>query len=536
MTKSKTNLIITLLGICLAFIIVFQLYWINNAIAVKEKQFERTVNDVLTRVVDKLQTHQTVAFINNKIGPCQNIFDSLIVVGDIVKDSLKEAIKEIKKDEKIRKHKQNNDIKITINRDEQNNNCMAKVIDLTNINDSMARTMVILNNVADSISYKVKEAMIKVKESKFLQVMDKMILEYTTEELPVEKKISCQSTDSILKMELKNKDIDLPYEFAIVNGNNNEVSPVRSSGFNKEMLDTRFRVDLFPDEITEKSTELLMLFFPSKNNFILRSLWLVLLAALVFTLVIILTFAYTIKIILYQKKLSDIKTDFINNMTHEFKTPIATISLAVDSIANPKVIEDKGQILNYARIIKEENSRMNSHVEQVLQMALLDKKDLELNFEKTDVNDVILMAVEKVKLQISSRDGTVNVRMNASQSLVNADAGQLLNVFINLLDNAIKYSVDDPDITIETGNKGNTVTVCFSDKGIGLNREQQTKIFEKFYRVATGNVHNVKGFGLGLSYAKAIILAHGGSISVSGEPGKGSTFEILLPVIIKDNF
>jgi two-component system phosphate regulon sensor histidine kinase PhoR len=130
----------------------------------------------------------------------------------------------------------------------------------------------------------------------------------------------------------------------------------------------------------------------------------------------------------------------------------------------------------------------------------------------------------------------VNVRMNASQSLVNADAGQLLNVFINLLDNAIKYSVDDPDITIETGNKGNTVTVCFSDKGIGLNREQQTKIFEKFYRVATGNVHNVKGFGLGLSYAKAIILAHGGSISVSGEPGKGSTFEILLPVIIKDNF
>ncbi len=535
MTKAKISVIIALLGLCLAGIIFFQLYWVNNAIDVKEKQFERTVNDVLTRAVDKMQTHHTVAFINSKVGPCVSIFDSLIMVNDIVKDSLKCAIKQVSKHNIKKNYKKKSNIEITINSEQKNNSCNTQIINISDIEDSVAKGMLILNTVTDTINKKVKEALVKVKETKLLQVMDKMIMEYTTEDLPIEKKLSVQSTDSILGAELKNKDIVLPYEFAIVNGDNNEINPTHSAGFTDKMLDTRFQVNLFPDEITDKRTDLLLLYFPSKSNFILKSLWLSLLSVLIFTMVIIATFYFTIRIILQQKKVSEIKTDFINNMTHEFKTPIATISLAVDSITNPKVIEDKEQILNYARIIKEENNRMNTHVEQVLQMALLDKKDLDLRLEPSDIHDIILMAIDKVNLQILNTDGTIHNNLKATYSVVNGDVIHLLNVLINLLDNAIKYSIDKPDIAIETINKGNTISITVADKGIGMSKEHQSKIFDKFFRVTTGNIHNVKGFGLGLSYAKAIILAHNGTINVAGEIGKGSAFEIILPIIQNNN-
>jgi len=229
-----------------------------------------------------------------------------------------------------------------------------------------------------------------------------------------------------------------------------------------------------------------------------------------------------------QKKISEIKTDFINNMTHEFKTPLATISIAVDSINNQKIIDSPEKIRNYTRIIREENNRMNSRVEQVLQMSLLDSSEFRLSAHPVDIHPIILKVANQIRLLVDSREGNLQLRLEATHSVVDADEPHFANTIMTLLDNAIKYSPGKPEITVSTKNAGTMIVVSIEDKGIGMTPETQKKIFDKFFRVTSGNIHNVKGFGLGLSYARAIVLAHKGTISVSSEPGKGSRFDICL--------
>jgi len=289
-------------------------------------------------------------------------------------------------------------------------------------------------------------------------------------------------------------------------------------------------VSLFPNDIFSKSDSLL-LYFPDQKSIILRSLSGLMLVSVFFTLIIILSSILGIVTMLRQKKISDIKTDFINNMTHEFKTPIATISIAVDSINNAKVIEEPERIKSFTRIIKEENNRMNARVEQVLQMALLDSSEFRLNLKPVDINSLVAKVAGNIRLQVENREGKLELETGALNPAVEADEIHLSNVIMNLLDNANKYSPGKPEIRITTANRGSSVIITVADKGMGMNAETQHKIFEKFYRLTSGNIHNVKGFGLGLSYARAIVLAHKGEIRVTSEVGKGSTFEVRLPVL-----
>jgi len=233
-----------------------------------------------------------------------------------------------------------------------------------------------------------------------------------------------------------------------------------------------------------------------------------------------------------QKKISDIKTDFINNMTHEFKTPIATISIAADSINNPKVIEEPGRIRDYTKIIKEENQRMNTRVEQVLQMALIDSKDFQLRPAIFDAHELIRRATDHFRLIIARREGILNLNLEAEFSVILADADHFRNVILNLLDNANKYSPVQPEITVHTFNRSDKLFIAIEDKGMGMNPETRRRVFDKFYRFSTGNIHNIKGFGLGLSYVKAIVLSHKGEIYVQSEVGKGSRFEISIPLVM----
>jgi two-component system phosphate regulon sensor histidine kinase PhoR len=249
-----------------------------------------------------------------------------------------------------------------------------------------------------------------------------------------------------------------------------------------------------------------------------------------FTLIILLTFAITIYVILKQKKISEIKTDFINNMTHEFKTPIATISVAVDSIENEKTLANPTHIKYFTDIIRKENIRMNTQVERVLQMSLIDKNDFNLNLQPVDLHRTISRAVENIKIQVEKRNGKIELELNATDFNIKTDEVHLTNIIINLLDNANKYSENAPEIIVKTENTNNGVSIYISDKGIGMSKEHLSKIFEKFYRVTSGNIHNVKGFGLGLSYVKAIVLAMKGKIHAESELGKGSQFEIWLPL------
>ncbi|MCU0410616.1 MAG: HAMP domain-containing histidine kinase, partial [Bacteroidales bacterium] len=241
------------------------------------------------------------------------------------------------------------------------------------------------------------------------------------------------------------------------------------------------------------------------------------------------TFALSLWFIITQKKISEMKSDFINNMTHEFKTPIATISLAADTITNNKVISDEEKVRHFAGMIKKENARMNRQVESILQIATLDRPEVEFDFSETDIHEVITKAIETVGIQVTERGGVIRRHLDAERSVIAGDAEHLRNVIHNLLDNANKYSESAPEITVSTSSDDRGVIIVVEDKGKGMSRAVQSRVFERFYREATGNIHNVKGFGLGLHYAKAITDAHGGNISVESEPGKGSRFSVFLP-------
>ncbi len=262
---------------------------------------------------------------------------------------------------------------------------------------------------------------------------------------------------------------------------------------------------------------------------ILKSLGWMIIGSIAFTLIIIAAFGLTIQTMLNQKKISEIKSDFINNMTHELKTPLATISLAVDAIGNEKVMSDREKIGYFSGIIKEENKRMNKQVESILQSALIEKNEITLKLQSIDVHQVIQHTVDNLQLQLVSKDARVELQLDAAQPVIKADEVHFSNVIFNLLDNAIKYSRQQLEIKISTFNTRKTVVITIADNGIGMSRDTVSRIFEKFYRAHTGNVHNVKGFGMGLSYVKAIIEAHKARIRVESTLGKGSKFTMEFP-------
>ena len=226
------------------------------------------------------------------------------------------------------------------------------------------------------------------------------------------------------------------------------------------------------------------------------------------------------------------KSDFINNMTHEFKTPIATISIASDSILNDKVINQEDKVRFFTGMIKKENLRMNEQVERILQIARLDRKEFEFNFKAVNVHELIEEAIEGIMIQVEKKGGRIETKLEATNPVVTTDPAHFTNLVFNLLDNANKYSPDTPVITVSTINSPVGIYLSVEDKGIGMSKSVQSRIFDKFYRLPSGNIHNVKGFGLGLSYVKAILDANNGSIRVSSEPGKGSKFTVFIPFLI----
>jgi two-component system, OmpR family, phosphate regulon sensor histidine kinase PhoR len=332
----------------------------------------------------------------------------------------------------------------------------------------------------------------------------------------------------LLKEELQNRNIPIRFDFGILNEQCIKYSFRKRRFFT--IGNSEYQVDLYPNAIFSRNLKLAVV-FPGREGFIYRSLNWLLVASLLFSFFILAAFAGSIYYILRQKKISEMKSDFINNMTHEFKTPIATISVAADSINNNKVISNAEKVRYFTGMIKKENARMNRQVEDILTIARLDKKEFEFKWETIDVHDLLKDAMQGIALQVEKREGKIVTKFDALNSSVTTDKIHCTNVFYNLLDNAIKYSAGPPEITISTQNKPKGVLVSFEDKGIGMTKSVQSKIFEKFYRQESGNVHNVKGFGLGLSYAKAVIEANQGTISVQSEPGKGSKFDVFLPFV-----
>jgi two-component system, OmpR family, phosphate regulon sensor histidine kinase PhoR len=337
----------------------------------------------------------------------------------------------------------------------------------------------------------------------------------------------------------KNNLKNFPFEFAVVEGTLNG-RQLLSDNFYNLFTDTIHNTNhaylLAPPSGSNYENlvneEWLNVIVPNQKNIIWKEMFWFIMGAILFTLIITTAFFITIRTLLKQKKLSEIKSDFINNMTHEFKTPLATISLAVDALKNDKVKGNDEKTNYFTNIIKEENKRMNKQVETILQAALLDKQEVQLNLKKLHANDLITLALNNITLQVEEKEGKLDVQFNAEKDMVLADEVHFTNLINNLLDNAVKYSKDNLEIKLSTSNTGNQLKIKIEDNGIGMNKETVNKIFEKFYRAHTGNIHNVKGFGLGLSYVKTMVEAHHGTIKADSVLGKGSTFIITIPLVV----
>ncbi|WP_111628720.1 sensor histidine kinase [Larkinella arboricola] len=361
---------------------------------------------------------------------------------------------------------------------------------------------------------------------------------------PIESRVNRAVLDSLLKQTMEERGITIPFEYGVRTSSGMGVAKPHllfASHSENQLLGKKkiYKATLFPNNFLERGNYVYV-YFPDQQQFILRKMTVILAGSAVLVLVIIACFYVAISTIVRQKKLADIKNDFINNMTHEFKTPISTISLAVEmaqeqlrgGIEKPE--EPTTRLTRYMGIIRDETRRLGTHVEKVLQMALLDrdtagKGGVKLKLSSVNIHDTIGNVLNTIGLQIEQKQGEVHLDFEASEEIVEADEVHLSNILYNLLDNAIKYSPEHPAISIQTRNVENGVSITVADQGIGMTKDQLSRIFEKFYRVPTGNLHDVKGFGLGLSYVKKMVEEHHGSIQVTSQLGKGSSFELILP-------
>jgi two-component system phosphate regulon sensor histidine kinase PhoR len=343
-----------------------------------------------------------------------------------------------------------------------------------------------------------------------------------------ERFITASQLDSLILLELNIRGIDTRFEFGIYNPERDVFLIEKDPGMRKTLIEKGSAARLFVSDIFT-SPEYLLLYFPHEKQFLLTELWGMLLISIILIIVIVYSFTYTITTIFRQKKLSEMKNDFINNMTHEFKTPISTISLACEALSDHDIVRSPKFTESYINIILEENKRLATMAEKILQTAVIEKGQLKMKRERIDLHEVITDVIKNIRIQVEIKDGVIRKQCKATNPVLLGDKVHLTNLVYNLLDNANKYSPRKPVITIRTENTSNGILLTIEDHGIGISKGEQKKIFDKLYRVPTGNIQEVRGFGLGLSYVKAIVEEHHGRISLDSEINKGTIFRVFLP-------
>ncbi len=543
MRKYSLQILVVIMSISLVGIVVVQAFWIKNAIQVKETEYKENVREAIASIIKKIERKQAVVFISENLESfdIQRIENSSIMSKGFVEYFHGDTILHFNTDSF--EYITDNEFKINIasNSTAKTRNEQLKVLRETK-HQKKTNNPIVLSTIKytgndkniivlqDSVT--VNSNILSTREV-YLNVLDDMIHEYETRYNPIEDRLEIERLDTLIKTEILEKGLDKDYEYAIIDNRRDSIYK-KSEGFIDGFVPKSFKASLFPDALVDEPIHL-YLYLPGMNSVIYKSISYMLLGSITFTLVIIVIFFVTARITFKQKKLSEIKSDFINNMTHEFKTPIATISLAADSIINPRIISNEEKINEFVKIIKEENRRMNNQVESVLQISLLEKEKYKVNLQKFDLHELIQKAVKNIELKIKEKSGVLKVSLEAENPFSLVDETHFLNIIHNLLDNAIKYSPEILVITLKTRNQNGNIHISIEDHGIGIKNDELVRIFDKFYRVPTGNVHNVKGFGLGLSYVKAIVTEFNGSIHANSESGKGSKFEMNLPVIPVNN-
>ncbi len=499
-------------------LIFVQAYWIKNAITIQEKQFNQLVNNALTDLSKTIQEREAVRLI---IDEMELLGVDTTGISGQMKTRTDSGIT-------IKKH---NDISVHIPKQtEANHN-----INPTN-SGTAADSFFVIEEKRSDLQERKKEMI--TRKYYFEPAINKRIIDKKTflnriiagmflVTPQIENRISKAELEEILNDAFMQYGINIPYEYAVIKWNNE--TAFKSVNYKAQGENDYFAVQLFPDDIFA-SSNYLSVYFPQKENFLFRSFSFMILASVLLTIIITVAFSISVIYLFRQKKLAEIRNDFVNNMTHELKTPISTISLASQMLADNSLPANLKNIDHISKVIADESRRLGYQVEKVLQMAVFDKGKVKLRLKETDMHELIRNIIENYAIQLKSRGGVIRPALNAEQYVIDVDTVHITNVLTNLIDNAMKYCTREPEITVSTRNIKNCLAISVADNGIGISKADQKRIFEKFYRVPTGNIHNVKGFGLGLSYVKKIIEEHNGSIEVDSQLYEGSTFTIYLPL------
>lgn len=515
-----------MMSMSLIGIILVQVYWFNSSFENNEEQFRFHVQQSISSVSNKIQKQEAYSF-----------YDKY----NRYKDSTGKAPqkKDLLEFYYVQKNTKTNETIIYSNSIIADDYSVSSSIfnrkkDSVKLkNFSSKRTLEVYNNnnIDNSSVQNTIIPDVKIQKSGNLEILDKAQFEIFFKDfaatMPVQERVSTESVSKLLMSELTVFGIKTPFEFGIYG--NGLATKIKSVKFRYDKNNT-YSIPIFSDNEGTNTYQLLVS-FPHKKKFLFSELLGITVLSVIFTLIIIVAYSSALNQLIRQRQISEIKTDFINNMTHEFKTPIATINLALDAIKNPKIIDDKEKVHRYLQMIRDENKRMHAQVENVLRISKLEKKDLDIGKETHNIHDIIEHAIEHVSLILDDRQGAITSFFNANRNTVLLNDVHFTNVIVNILDNAIKYSPDVPVIEIYTEIMKDFIFIKIKDFGTGMSKVAQKRIFEKFYREHTGNLHNVKGHGLGLAYVKRIVEDHNGEVYVESEKGKGSAFIIKLPLI-----
>ncbi len=530
MSRKVIITLIVLMALVMTSLILVQTNSVEKAFEIKEEQFDQTVNRAIKRVIDKLERDETYSIVRgtfDQSGSAGNLFQS-----------------NSRANKKLSSQKSQGNIDFSFHFSQSNNSSSLNGELAIHYRDTLAlpgrnergrpgefpSAFDMFHDYDNYIRQQYEERMDE-RADMYRVIQNQFIFS----NLPLQERINQQHLERALKNEFSNSGIDLDFKYAVKSYPQAQEQFIFGSKDYHPENRKEYKDVLFPRDVAGPSDNYLRVYFPKRDTYLLKATGLMVIPTVILTGMLIAIFVYTIFIILKQKKLSTIKNDFINNMTHELKTPISTISLASQMLHDNSISNTPKTIEHVSNVILQESKRLSYQVEKVLQMAVFNEGRLKLKFKEFHINDLVNNVILNFELRVKNKGGKLESDLQAENDLIKGDEIHITNVIFNLLDNAVKYSKEQPEIQIKTENKNGNLLVSVKDNGIGIPKEHLDQIFERFFRVPTGNVHDVKGFGLGLSYVKKIIDSHQGKIKVESVVNKGTKFVIYFPLNTKEN-
>lgn len=536
MKRKNLNILAVLSVLAVTALLFIQYYWVRNAINLRNEDFLQRTGEAIHETVSKLENIDMYSCLDNEMKRGRSIVKDFSKLQDKNMDTLLTMDESIKiKDTIIDEHGQPERYIVvkgqsldTLTGLQASHKIVAK--DRTNMDiqyDPETGSINVGNKSEMQMRYDKKMKELLTRKA---QYVNEMVVKLYRNNLarPIQRRVQLDVVDSLINVSLNMRGVDAAYRYTVVNKNDNPIKyrhqrhPLNYSN-NIKKADHKHL--LFPNDFV-KDKYYVKVKFPERKKYIIGSMWSILITSGVIILAVVALFYFTLILFYRQKHLSQIKSNFIGNMTHELKTPISTISLACEALVDPDVPKNPETTDSFVDTIQKENKRLGVLVENVLQTSLLDRGSFKIEKQLTNLNEIIQRAVSASKIQVENRGGEILLNLTEEDDTFNGDRIHLTNVIHNLLDNANKYSKDSPKVEITTLRKKNTFVIKVKDNGIGMKKEHLNKIFDRLYRIPTGNVHDVKGFGLGLSYVKSIVTKHGGTIQAKSEQGKGTEFII----------